>query len=151
MLAGQAFAQPYRFVPIDVHCPATAAASACPAGLAPGQVAAQTSARGINSRGEIVGSYVAGGQQHGFLLTGGRFTSLDFPVPGVRATVANGINASGEIVGQYTAPVHNSSNPPPEDSPLYCPGTQHNQSGLHQRVPLPARPVLDRDVSHYRR
>ncbi len=135
MLAGQAFAQPYRFVPIDVHCPATAAASACPAGLAPGQVAAQTSARGINSRGEIVGSYVAGGQQHGFLLTGGRFTSLDFPVPGVRATVANGINASGEIVGQYTAPVHNSSNPPPEYSPLYCPGATSPAciKGFHYR------------------
>jgi hypothetical protein len=121
MLAGQAFAQPYRFVPIDVPCPATAAASVCPAGLAPGQVAAQTSARGINSRGDIVGSYVAGGQQHGFLLMHGQFISLDFPVPGVRATIANGINALGEIVGQYTAPVHNSSNPPSEDSPLYCP------------------------------
>jgi hypothetical protein len=121
MLAGQAFAQPYRFVPIDVHCPATAAASVCPAGLAPGQLAAQTSARGINSRGDIVGSYVAGGQQHGFLLMRGQFISLDFPVPGVRATIANGINARGEIVGQYIAPVHDSSNPPPEDSPLYCP------------------------------
>lgn len=121
MLAGQAFAQPYRFVPIDVHCPATTAASACPAGLAPGQVAAQTSARGINSRGDIVGSYVAGGRQHGFLLIGGQFISLDFPVSGVRATIANGINARGEIVGQYTAAVHDSTNPPSEDSPLYCP------------------------------
>ena len=55
--AGPALAQPYRFVPLDVHCPATAAASACPAGLSPGQTAAQTSARGINSRGEIVGFY----------------------------------------------------------------------------------------------
>ena len=45
MLAGQAFAQPYSFVPIDVYCPAAADASACPAGLAPGQVAAQTSAK----------------------------------------------------------------------------------------------------------
>jgi hypothetical protein len=98
-----------------------AAASACPAGLAPGQVAAQTSARGINSRGDIVGAYVAGGRQRGFLLTDGQFTSLDFPVPGVRATIANGINARGEIVGQYTAPVHDASNPPPVDSPLYCP------------------------------
>jgi uncharacterized membrane protein len=121
MLAGQAFAQPYRFVPIDVHCPETAAASACPAGLAPGQVAAQTSARGVNSHGDIVGSYVVGGRQHGFLLTRGQFISLDVPVPGVRATIANGINARGEIVGQYTAPVHDSSNPPPQNSPLYCP------------------------------
>jgi hypothetical protein len=82
-----------------------------------------TSARGINARGDIVGLYVAvaGGQQHGFLLSDGRYTSLDFPVPGVRATIANGINPRGEIVGQYTVPVHNPNNPPPEDSPLYCP------------------------------
>ena len=121
MLAGQAVAQTYRFVPVDVRCPATAAASACPAGLAPGQVATQTSARGINSRGEIVGSYGVGGRQYGFLFAGGQFTSLEFPAPGVRGTLANGINARGEIVGQYTAAVHDSSNPPPVDSPLYCP------------------------------
>jgi hypothetical protein len=123
MLAGQAFAQPYSFISIDVSCPATADPSACPDGLAPGQIAAQTGARGINARGDIVGFYaaVAGGRPRGFVLTGGRFTSLDFPVAGVRATLANGINAWGEIVGQYTAPVHDLSNPPSEDSPLYCP------------------------------
>lgn len=121
ILADPGFAEPYRFVPLDVHCPAGDAASACPRGLAPGQVAVQTSARGINSRGDIVGVYVAGGRQYGFLLTNGRFTTLDFPVRGVRATIANGINARGEVVGQYTAPVHDSSNPPPADSPLYCP------------------------------
>jgi hypothetical protein len=54
----------------------------------------------------IVGFYVAGGRQRGFLLTSRGFTTVDFPVQGVRATVANGINARGEIVGQYTAPVH---------------------------------------------
>ena len=121
VLAGQADAQPYRFVPVDVHCPATADASACPTGLAPGQVATQTSARGINSHGDIVGFYAVGGRQRGFLLSRGQFTSLDFPATGVRGTIANGINARGEIVGQYTAAVHNPSNPPAEDSPLYCP------------------------------
>ena len=119
VLAGDAGAQPYRFIPVDVHCPATAVA--CPAGLAPGQVAAQTSARGINSSGDIVGFYVAGGRQYGFLLSRGQFTSLEFPVPGARGTIANGINARGEIVGQYSAPVHDATNPPPADSPLYCP------------------------------
>ena len=121
ILADSGFAQSYRFIPIDVHCPADAAAAACPRGLGPGQVAPQTSARGINSRGDIVGFYVAGGQQHGFVFAEGRFISLDFPVPGVRATIANGINARGEIVGQYTARVHDPANPPPMDSPLYCP------------------------------
>ncbi len=122
-LAGQAFAQPYTFVSIDVSCPASYDPSACPAGLAPGQIAAQTGARGINAQGDVVGFYVAvaGGQQHGFVLAGGRYTSLDFPVAGVRATAANGINARGEIVGQYTVPAHDLSNPPPEDSPFYCP------------------------------
>lgn len=69
----------------------------------------------------VVGFYVAGGRQRGFLLAQGQFTSLEFRAAGVRATIANGINACGEIVGQYTAPVHNFTNPPPEDSPLYCP------------------------------
>lgn len=123
MLAGQAFAQEYTFVSVDVRCPSTADASACPAGLAPGQVAAQTGGRGINARGDIVGFYVAttGGRQRGFLLRKGQFTTVDFPVAGVRATFANGINARGEIVGQYTLPVHDLTNPPPEDSALYCP------------------------------
>jgi hypothetical protein len=124
MLAGQASAQEYTLVPLDVHCPAAAAASECPAGLVPGQVAAQTSARGINSRGDIVGFYAAGGKQRGFLLRDGRYTSLEFPVAGVRATAANGTNARGEIVGQYVLPVQlkdAGGADLPEDSPLYCP------------------------------
>jgi probable HAF family extracellular repeat protein len=121
MWPGQVFAQQYTFVSIDVQCPATADPSECPAGLAPGQLAAQTGARGINARGDVVGFYVAGGKQRAFLLKDGEYTSLEFPVPGVRATVANGVNAQGEIVGQYTLPVHNLNNPPPENSPLYCP------------------------------
>ena len=119
--ADRGFAESYRFITIDVHCPADAAASDCPAGLTPGQAATQTSARGINSRGDIVGFYVAAGRQRGFLFTDNRFISLDFPVAGVRATIANGINARGEIVGQYTARIHDPGNPPPQDSPLYCP------------------------------
>jgi hypothetical protein len=146
LLAGQAFAQHYTFVPIDVHCPATADASACPAGLAPGQVAVQTGARGINARGDVVGFYVAGGKQRGFVLSDGQYTSLEFPAPGVRATIANGINARGEIVGQYLAPVHDASNPPPQDSPLYCPGSSspacikgfHSWRGRFSTVMFPA-------------
>jgi len=123
-LAGYAFAEPYTFVSIDVQCPATAAASDCPAGLTPGQVAAQTSIKGINARGDIVGFYVAAGRQHGFLRKDGDFSSLDFPVPGVRATIANGINARGEVVGQYLLPIKvkdDNGVDLPEDSPLYCP------------------------------
>jgi len=124
MLTGQAFAQQYTFLSMDVQCPATAAASECPAGLTPGQVAAQTSARGINARGDVVGFYVAGGRQHGFLMKDRQYTSLDFPIQGVRGTIANGTNARGEIVGQYVLPVQvkdASGRDLPEDSPLYCP------------------------------
>ena len=74
-----ALAQPYVYQSIDVSCVATA--TSCPAGLAPGQVARQTSARGINTRGDIVGSYVdSAGLQHGFLLQDGAWLTLDFTV-----------------------------------------------------------------------
>jgi probable HAF family extracellular repeat protein len=42
----------------------------------------------------------SGGVEHGFLLSGGSFTTID-PV-GATTTNANGINDSGQIVGQYT-------------------------------------------------
>lgn len=124
-VGGEVFAQSsYTFISIDVQCAAGVAASACPAGLVPGQVAAQTSAKSINARGDIVGFYVAGGRQHGFLLKDGEYTTVDFPLSGVRNTIANGVNARGEIVGQYLLPVRlkdESGNDLPEDSPQYCP------------------------------
>ena len=122
LLATQAFAQSFTYVPIDVHCDAAAAPKSCPAGLVPGQVASQTSARGISPSGHIVGFYVDGaGLQHGFLMQNAQYTSLDFPVAGVRATSANGINPEGDIVGSYTLPVNDPNHPLAENSPLYCP------------------------------
>ena len=39
-----------------------------------------TNAQGINAGGEIVGGYVdTAGRQHGFLLSGGQFQSIDVP------------------------------------------------------------------------
>jgi probable HAF family extracellular repeat protein len=56
----------------------------------------------INDVGEIVGRYEdATGKTHGFLLSAGNFTSIDFPHPNVAFTVAAGINTRGDIVGQY--------------------------------------------------
>lgn len=53
---------------------------------------------GINSSGEMVGSYKdAQGTFHGFLLSSGVFTFIDFP--GATSTVATGVNDSGLIVG----------------------------------------------------
>src|SRR5439155_26285611 len=67
---------------------------------------------GINAAGDVVGVYRdAGGKQHGFLLSGGIFTSIDFP--GAISTGARGIGPGGDIVGAYrmaieptTVPAH---------------------------------------------
>src|SRR5207302_440744 len=62
--------------------------------------ASQTTAGGINPRGDIVGTYVdSSGHSHGFLLSGGSYTTLD--VPGATFTVAVGVNPRGDIVGFY--------------------------------------------------
>ena len=117
LVAMQAFAESYSFTLFDVRCETDAIS--CPAGLVPGGVASQTSARGINSRGDIVGFYVDGtGRQRGFLLKKGVYSTIEFPMAGVRATIANGINARGEIVGQYLLPINPAVS---QDSPLYCP------------------------------
>src|SRR5262245_32173633 len=54
-----------------------------------------TGANGINDAGQIVGVYIdASRQGHGFLLSGGTFTTLDDPSAGPGGTFANGINAA---------------------------------------------------------
>jgi uncharacterized membrane protein len=63
-----------------------------------------TIARGINNKGDIVGSYpvdptLPGGGNHGLLLRRGVFTSVDFP--GHLNTIAQRITASGQILGCY--------------------------------------------------
>ena len=115
--SGVALLEGNEVVSFDVSC--ETGATSCPTGLVPGGVARQTSARGINARGDIVGFYAdSAGRQHGFLLQDGLYTTIDVPLAGVRATIANGINAQGEIVGQYVLPI----NPDvAESSPLYCP------------------------------
>jgi len=50
----------------------------------------------INDSGEVVGYYVdSTGVYHGFLLKGGKYTTLD--VPGAADTFATGINKKGEV------------------------------------------------------
>ena len=70
-----------------------------------------TQARGINSQGDIVGTYFLGngvgsgesplssGNGHGFLLSGGVYNSIDFP--GAILTEAWRISDKGEILGRY--------------------------------------------------
>jgi hypothetical protein len=59
------------------------------------------SASGINDSGQIVGYYPPM-YVHGFLDTGGNFTTID--IPGATGTSAQGINDSGEIVGVFYEP-----------------------------------------------
>jgi probable HAF family extracellular repeat protein len=59
---------------------------------------------GINDAGQIVGWYFDSDPNnwayHGFLLSNGSFTSIDYPTA-IGWTYAYGINNSGQIVGQY--------------------------------------------------
>lgn len=65
-----------------------------------------STAFGINARGDVVGTYVDQSfVQHGFLLSNGEFTVIDFP--GAQGTIARGIGPSGEIVGNYWLPGDN--------------------------------------------
>jgi probable HAF family extracellular repeat protein len=61
--------------------------------------ARSTSAQGINDAGQIVGFFIDSTGNHGFLDTGGSFTTID--VPGTSFTIANGINDAGQIVGTF--------------------------------------------------
>ena len=64
----------------------------------PGSTA--SAATGINASGQIVGIYSAGSlRNHGFLLSGGNYTTLD--PPGSRETQPRGVNVSSQIVGDY--------------------------------------------------
>ena len=59
-----------------------------------------TEVLGINAKGDLVGSYLDSADVvHGFVLSGGLFTRIDFP--GAGHTAAYGINNRGQIVGRY--------------------------------------------------
>jgi uncharacterized membrane protein len=59
-----------------------------------------TIAAGINANGDIVGWYLDKVGMHGFLLSGGAYTSIDFP-GSAADTEAWKINDYGEIAGRY--------------------------------------------------
>ena len=60
-----------------------------------------TFALGVNDAGNVVGVYFdSQGREHGFLLQGSAYVSIDFP--GAVATEALGTNKHGDIVGDYT-------------------------------------------------
>ncbi|HYZ44075.1 MAG TPA: hypothetical protein VE667_04400, partial [Xanthobacteraceae bacterium] len=61
---------------------------------------AGTNAYDINNAGQIVGEYVDSAGIHGFLLSGGTYTTLNDPLA-PKFTEVFGINGAGEIVGDY--------------------------------------------------
>src|SRR5262245_30377780 len=72
----------------------------------PAALPGTTYAYGVNDSGQIVGWYYDGsgnGGNHGFLLSGGTYTTLDSgaisPSHGTPVTFAYGINDLGQIVG----------------------------------------------------
>ena len=60
-----------------------------------------TRAFGINASGQIVGTYQDNTGLHGFLLSGGTYTTIDVPSAATGETFVTGINATGQIVGTY--------------------------------------------------
>lgn len=69
-----------------------------------------TNPRGINDKGQIVGTYANASGLHGFLYDHGIFTTIDYPVHGWALgssgnrffdTSLSGINNLGQIVGSY--------------------------------------------------
>ena len=66
--------------------------------------AAGTYAFGINSAGQVVGSYFdSAGGYHGFVDTNGAFVTLDYPAA-PSSTSLQSINATGDIVGYFRDP-----------------------------------------------
>jgi probable HAF family extracellular repeat protein len=67
-----------------------------------------TFARGINGSGQIVGYYDNNGSEHGFIYSGGTYTTLDDPLSargGTSGTDGDSINDAGQVVGLY-ADIH---------------------------------------------
>ena len=54
---------------------------------------------GIGDSGDVVGAYFDASRAYGFVLSSGRFTTLD--PPGAISSQARGINARGDVVGEY--------------------------------------------------
>jgi len=68
----------------------------------PPAITGTTQAFGVNDTDQIVGRFQNATGFHGFLLSGGTYTTLDDPLAGTmvgQGTQVNGIHATGQIVG----------------------------------------------------
>jgi uncharacterized membrane protein len=55
-----------------------------------------------NSTNAIVGEFDGTDKMHGFVLSLGAYTTIDFPFPRAASSFVNGVNASSQLVGTYT-------------------------------------------------
>ena len=53
----------------------------------------------LNPDGDIVGRYTLAGVSHGYLLSAGQFTTIDFP--GALNNAVREINPRGDVLGDY--------------------------------------------------
>ncbi len=67
-----------------------------------GPLNSPSQALGINNVGQIVGSYVAAGKVHPFILSAGVYNAVDFP--GSTITLPVGVSNAGAVVGFYDNP-----------------------------------------------
>jgi uncharacterized membrane protein len=88
-----------------------------------------TVAEGINAAGDVVGFYGLGGTEHGFYLSQGVYTTIDYP--GATLTNARGINSEGDIVGLYT-------NDPELNGPYH--GFRRSKHGTFTTIDGPGSP-----------
>jgi probable HAF family extracellular repeat protein len=104
-----------------------------------------TKAFGINDAGQIVGGYDAGsiGTVHGFLLSGGTYTTLDDP--GTDQTQLSRINNAGEIAGFYFTPGIQGMRPYTRPAhPISCCATStpaRSRCTILRATPLSERPA----------
>ena len=68
--------------------------------------ASESSALTINDFGDIVGGYwtaypEANAAEHGYLLSRGKFTTIDFPADGAYGSFCGANNFQGDVVGSY--------------------------------------------------
>lgn len=86
-----------------------------------------TYAFGINSAGQIVGSYFdSSGDYHGFVDTNGVFATLDYPTAPT-STSLQGINAKGDIVGYFEDPA----------APFFVLRAFHYSNGVFSLIDVP--------------
>jgi len=63
----------------------------------------------VNDLGQVVGTYVdSSGVGHGYVWSGGKFTTLNVPFAGATGTFPQGINNSDEVVGCWDDSAENS-------------------------------------------